>query len=60
VCAYDNVTSLINADELGPINKGCPYMPTRKKAEHQEANGVYKLIQFLHCRLFCEHWTMNI
>lgn len=44
VCGYDNVTSLINVNELGPINKGCPYVPTRKKVQHQETNGVYNLI----------------
>ncbi|UJR24353.1 hypothetical protein I4U23_005730 [Adineta vaga] len=35
VCRYDNVTSIINAAELGPINKGCPYMPRRSKSDNQ-------------------------
>ncbi|CAF1169980.1 unnamed protein product [Adineta steineri] len=38
VCRYDNVTSIINATELGPINKGCPYMPRRKNSDNQESD----------------------
>jgi hypothetical protein len=40
VCRYDNVTSVINAAELGPINRGCPYLPRRRKSDKQEPNGM--------------------
>ncbi|CAF3923072.1 unnamed protein product [Rotaria sp. Silwood1] len=44
---YDNVTSVFNAAELGPINRGCPYMPRRKKSHNQEPDdyGYY----------YCDH-----
>jgi hypothetical protein len=34
------VTSLVNVDELGPLNKGCPYMPRRRKSDRREGNGT--------------------
>jgi hypothetical protein len=34
ICRYDNVTSLINEEELGPCNRGCPYQP-RKRTNNQ-------------------------
>ncbi|CAF1688614.1 unnamed protein product, partial [Adineta ricciae] len=38
VCKYDNVTSLVNINELGPLNKGCPYMPQRRQSDKRESN----------------------
>ena len=40
VCKYDNVTSILNAEELGPINKGCPYMTKRRKTINSELSGM--------------------
>lgn len=41
VCSYDNVTSIVNVDELGPVNKGCPYVPRRRKSDNRQQNGTY-------------------
>ncbi|CAF2103032.1 unnamed protein product [Rotaria magnacalcarata] len=51
VCKYDNVTSLINADELGPLNRGCPYPPRRRKLDNRQPNdaGHY----------YCDHHRMT-
>ncbi|CAF1411906.1 unnamed protein product [Adineta ricciae] len=51
VCKYDNVTSLVNINELGPLNKGCPYMPQRRQSDKRESNdgGYY----------YCDHHRMK-
>jgi hypothetical protein len=39
VCQFGDVTSVINKEEMGPCNRGCPYQPRKRKAGHQEANS---------------------
>ncbi|CAF1683234.1 unnamed protein product, partial [Adineta ricciae] len=38
ICRYENVTSLINEEELGPCNRGCPYQPRKRTNIHTVKN----------------------
>ena len=41
VCRFDNVTSLMNEEELGPCNRGCPYQPRKRTSGQNNTNSVY-------------------
>jgi hypothetical protein len=41
VCQYSNVTSIINKEEMGPCNRGCPYQPRRRKVGETSKNSEF-------------------
>jgi hypothetical protein len=41
VCRCDNVTSLVNIDELGPCNRGCPYQAQKRRNDQNHKNSKH-------------------
>ncbi len=41
VCRFDNVTSLVNEEELGPCNRGCPYQPLKRRNDQNNKTSTY-------------------
>ncbi|CAF2139560.1 unnamed protein product [Rotaria magnacalcarata] len=38
ICSFENVTSLVNEEELGACNRGCPYQPQKKNNNSNNKN----------------------
>ncbi|CAF1059852.1 unnamed protein product [Rotaria sp. Silwood1] len=51
VCRFDNVTSLVNQEELGPCNRGCPYQPKRRTPDKKNKNKRSPLYCYFHQNL---------
>ncbi|CAF3497480.1 unnamed protein product [Rotaria socialis] len=51
VCSFDNVTSLMNEDELGVCNRGCPYQPQKRKKDEKRKNKTSPYYCFYHQNL---------
>ncbi|CAF4608377.1 unnamed protein product [Rotaria sp. Silwood2] len=51
VCRFDNVTSLVNQEELGPCNRGCPYQPKRRTPDKKNKNKLSPFYCYFHQNL---------